>query len=174
MAKHDSTQGFPVPRDPREPHKPSHLQTPEQALRALAYRRAGTAVAWVLFDLTPESVSLAERPKLLKRVDNRKTAERYALAELAGWAAQSRLNPRDQPWNEEGARECERLLRPWANSYPELAAYVQRFRIQARKLVENPVFWAKITCVAGELLSTVRLEGASLVEICRAVEDTLR
>lgn len=117
---------------------------------------------------------MIERPRLPKRVDNRRLAESYATAELCGWAAARRHQPRESGWNEEGARVCELLLRPWANSYPELCAYVQRFRISARKLVQDPVFWSKTYVIAGQLLTQVRLDGADLIGICQAVEESLR
>jgi hypothetical protein len=165
---------MPDPFSHPHPHSQAKTIVPEQALEALAYRRAGSAVAWVLFDLAPESVSLVERPRLPKKVDNRKLAERYALAELAGWAAQARLQPRDQPWSTEGARICELLLRPWSPTYTELMTGIQVLRKQARRMIDDPVMWCKVGAIANELLSQVRLDGADLVEICRAIDEALK
>lgn len=155
-------------------YPPPIVRAPEEAVRTLAYRRAGSAVAWVMFDLCPESVSLIERPKLPKKVDNRRVAEHYATAELCGHEAARRHQPKHAHWAEGETRIAELLLRHWTRSYPELATYVQRIRLNARKLAQDTVFWCKVQIIAGELLMQVRLDGAVVREVCRVVDETVR
>lgn len=168
------------PKKPFSQHSHPHLyppeiiRTPEAAVQELAWRRAASAVCWILYDLCPTDLSLVERPRLPRKVDCRRVAEHYAIAELAGWEAARRHQPRESHWPESEMRVCELLLRHWSSSYPELCAYCKRIQLNARKLVNDPIFWTKVEVIAKELLMSVRVDREVLLEICRLVDESVR
>lgn len=166
------SQEFPAPREPNKPSTQSRM-TPEQRLDALAFRRAGYAVALVAYRLELPGLSLLERPKMPRKMD-RQFSELYVTADLAGWAAERRRHPGQAYWLEEGMRDARRIIQPWADSAKHLESYCTRLRLNASKLVADPVFWYKTQLVALELLSVMRLTGDDIKGVCQQVDDRLR
>jgi hypothetical protein len=101
-------------------------------------------------------------------------AEDIAQAELAGHAAEQRFKPKEAGWAIEQTRLARQLLRPFESSEQQLQRNISRLRLAARKQIEDPVVWAKIRAVAGELLTHVRLTASDIADICIRVEESLR